>query len=280
MKSNITLVCDSVANIPKELLNRYNIKVVSLTTKIDNVEYKDVELDCEEFYTLMKNSNTLPKTSQATYIDFIDVFNENIKAGNKVLYISASSKATGTYQSAMLAKNDVDGEVYIFDSLSLSFGCGMLVVEAAKMIENGLTIEEILDKLHSLRENSLLIIAPSSLDYLQKGGRLSTGKAMIGTMLNIKPILLMKDGLIVPELQVRGSKKVISSILKLITDTCGNDFSNKTIGIGYGDNKEEFEKLKEAVEKELKPKEIIVLKINSSICSHTGPSILGVTCLK
>lgn len=280
MSNNIALVCDSIANIPKCLLSKYNIDVVSLTTKINGVEYKDVELDCEEFYTLMKNSNELPKTSQATYIDFIDIFNKHVSEGKTVLYISASSKTTGTYQSAVLAQKDVDGDVRIFDSLSLSLGCGLLVLEAAKMIKNNMNIDDILAKLETLRSNLLVLLAPNTLEYLHKGGRLSSGKALIGTMLNIKPILEMSEGFVVPKIQVRGSKKVISTLVNTIIESCGSDFSDKIIGIGYGDNIEDFKRLKEFIERELKPKEILVTQFNSSICSHTGPSTLGVTWFK
>lgn len=280
MSDKIALVCDSAANIPRYLLEKYNIDVVSLTTKIDGVEYKDIEMDCEEFYTLMKNSKDMPKTSQATYVDFIDVFQKHVSEGKTVLYISASSNVTGTYQSAVLAKKDVEGSVYIFDSLSLSLGCGLLVLEAAKMINSGKNIDEILERIEELRSNLLVLLTPNTLEYLYKGGRVSSGKMLAGSMLNIKPILGMNEGFIVPKMQVRGNKKAISTLVNTISNSSDSDFSDKVVGIAYGDNLEDFEKLKDLVEKELQPKEILVTKFNSCISSHTGPSTLGVAWFK
>ena len=280
MSDKIALVCDSAANIPRYLLEKYNIDVVSLTTKIDGVEYKDIEMDCEEFYTLMKNSKDMPKTSQATYVDFIDVFQKHVSEGKTVLYISASSNVTGTYQSAVLAKNDVEGSVYIFDSLSLSLGCGLLVIEAAKMINSGKNIDEILERIEELRSNLLVLLTPNTLEYLHKGGRVSSGKMLAGSMLNIKPILGMNEGFIVPKMQVRGNKKVISTLVNTINNSSDSDFSDKVVGIAYGDNLEDFEKLKDLVEKELQPKEILITQFNSCISSHTGPSTLGVAWFK
>lgn len=280
MTNNIAIVCDSVANIPNELVQRYNIDVVSLTTKINDVEYRDVDIDCEEFYKLMRQSKELPKTSQATYVDFIDVFKKHTQDNKKVIYISVSSKASGTYQSATLASKDVDGEIYLFDSLSLSYGCGALVVQAARMVEANYTVEQILSELEVIRDESLVMLAPNSLEYLHKGGRLSTSKAMVGSILNIKPILIMENGSLTSLMQVRGSKKLAPALVKMLKEKTDGDFSNKTVAIGYGDNVEDFQRIKKAIEEEIQPKELVTLRMNSSVCSHTGPEVLGVVCVK
>lgn len=276
----VKIICDGMANIPKELSERYDIHVVPLKVNVDGVEYDESTLTNQEFYKLMRNAKGMPKSSQATYVDFKDVFDKYANEGRVIVYIAGSSKSSGTYQSAILAKGDVEGEIYAFDSMNISFGCGMLVLEAAKMAQKGMSAEEILKELEIKRDNVYVSLALGSLEYLHKGGRISGGKALIGTALNIKPVLTVKDGLIAQMYQVRGSKKLIPSMLKHLKETCGSDFSDKVLAIACGDNIEDLDGLRELVKKELNPKELIELTMSPAIAVHTGPDLIGITCFK
>ena len=276
----IQIICDGIANMPRELAEEYNIHVIPLSVNVDGIEYKDLDLKDEEFYCLVRNSKDIPKTSQATYVDFKEIFERYLDEGKTVLYIAGSSKSSGTYQSGMLAKNDLEGDIHIFDSMNISFGCGMLVLMAARMYKEGTNINDILNELEAFRDKVHVSMSLGSLEYLKKGGRISNTKALIGNTLNIKPILTVKDGLIYQETQVRGKKRVIPTIIKHTKDVCGDDFSDKTIAIGCGDNIEDREILKRMVEEELKPRELILLTINPSMASHSGPDFIGLTCFK
>ncbi|MGL5330278.1 MAG: DegV family protein [Peptostreptococcaceae bacterium] len=279
-KNNIKIICDSIANMPDDLAKKYDIEIVPVTIMMDGKEFKENTISNEEFYDMIRKCKEIPKTSQATYVDFKEVFDKYTEEGKKVLYIGGSSRSSGTYQSAVLASKDVKGEVYTFDSMSICFGCGMLVVEAAKMIEEGKDIEEILLKLEELKEKVFVSMSMNTLEYLKKGGRISNAKALVGNLLNIKPMLTVKDGLVYQEGQVRGSKKIIPTIIKRTIEECGQDFSDKTLVIACGDNIEDVEKLKEAVNKELNPKELIVININPPMTINIGPEFIGVTCFK
>ena len=275
--SNLKIICDSLADVPANLIEKYDIEVIPLTIRIKDVEYKDGEnLTNDEFYKLIKESNEIPKTSQATYIQFQEIFKKYIDEGKSVLYISGSSKVTGTYQSAMMAKNDLEGEIYLFDSLNLSYGCGAQVVVAAEMNAENEPVEEILSKLEEIRENILVLFAVDNLDFLKKGGRLSASKAIIGSMLSIKPILQMQNGFIVNIENVRGNKKVIPKMLSMVKENINNDIENKRVGIAHGDNPVEFAKLKEAVNKEFDFTDITETEIGPSIGSHTGWGTIGI----
>lgn len=274
--SDLKIICDSLADIPRNLVKRYDIEVIPLTIIINDVEYKDGQnITNEEFYKLIKNCNEIPKTSQATYVQFAEIFKKYIDKGKKILYISGSSKVTGTYQSAMVTKNDLQGEIHIFDSLNLSYGCGAQVVTACEMNEEGKSIDEIIKKLEEIRDNILVLFAVDNLDYLKKGGRLSASKAVIGSMLSIKPILQMQDGFIVNIDQARGHKKVISKMISMAKDYIKDDIENKRIGIAHGDNVSEFEKLKDAIKNELGFSKISETEIGPSIGSHTGGGTIG-----
>lgn len=274
--SDLKIICDSLADVPENLVKLYDIEVIPLTIIINDIEYKDGEnLTNEEFYKLIKEYDEIPKTSQATYIQFKAIFKKYLDQGKKILYISGSSKVTGTYQSAMITKNDLQGEIHIFDSLNLSYGCGAQVVTACEMNEQGKSIEDIVKKLEEIRDNILVLFAVDNLDYLKKGGRLSASKAAIGSMLSIKPILQMQDGLIVNIDQARGHKKVISKLISITKEHFKNNIEDKRIGIAHGDNEVEFEKLKEAINSELNFTKMTETKIGPSIGSHTGAGTIG-----
>ncbi len=210
---NLKIICDSLSDIPERLRAEYNIEMVPLTVRFGETEYKDgIDLSSKEFYDRLREGAT-PQTSQATYAQFKEVFERYIDEGKSILYISGSSRATGTYQSAVMAKNDTEGEIYTFDSESLSYGCGMQVVKAAKMSKDGADIDEIIKELEYMRNNMYVVFSVDDLKYLQRGGRISSSKAVIGSMLSIKPILEVRDGLVTPVAQVRGKKHVFSKIV-------------------------------------------------------------------
>lgn len=278
---NLKIICDSLSDIPKDLINKYDIEVVPLTVILDGKEYKDgVDLSNDEFYKILRETNAYPKTSQATYTQFKEVFEKYANEGRAVLYIAGSSVATGTYQSAVMAKNDTEGEIYTYDSKGFSYVIGILVVKAAQLAQEGKNIDEIMDEINKLREKTQVLFSVDTLEYLQKGGRISSTKAAIGSILNIKPILDMKDGLVAQVCQVRGKKNVISKMIEIIKENSETDFSNKTICIGYSDDFKEREKLTQAVKEEFNPKDILYFQIGTCVGAHAGPGVTGIVWTK
>lgn len=281
MNNNIKIICDSLSDVNKEYLQQYDIDVVPLTLILNGKEYRDgIDIEPEEFYKILREENAHPKTSQATYAQFKEVFDKYTKEGKTILYISGSAAATGTCQSAIMAKNDIEGDIYIYDTNNLTFGSGFFVVKAAEMIKEGKTIEEVFKALDEIKEKYVLMFTVDTLEYLKKGGRISNGKALVGNMLSLRPMLTVRDGLIFQEGQVRGNKKIVPTIIKRTKEVCGEDFSDRTIAIGCGDNLEDREQLKEAVLRELNPKELILITINPPMCSHSGPGFIGLTCFR
>lgn len=278
---NLKIVCDSLSDIPKELIDKYDIEVVPLTVILDEKEYKDgIDISNDEFYKILRNTDVYPKSSQATYIQFKEVFEKYVKEGKKVLYIAGSSIATGTYQSAIMAKNDTEGHIYTYDSKTFSYVIGVLVVKATELAQQGRDIDEIIMEIDKLKEQTYVLFSVDTLEYLQKGGRISSTKAEIGNILNIKPILAIKDGLVSQVCQVRGKKNVITKMIELIKENCGDEFSNETIYIGYSDDFKERELLTEVVKSELNPKDILYFQIGTCVGVHAGPGSTGIICIK
>ena len=177
-----------------------------------------------------------------------------------------------------MAKNDVDGNIYIFDTLFLSLGSGQYVIKACELIEEtDLSAKEIVDKLEEIRGSVNLFFVPFTLDYLKESGRLPSVVSFVGNMLNIKPICTMEDGKSKIVSKVRGTKQVASKLVDMILEANDNDLESKIITIGYGSNESDFEKLKEEVAKRVKAKKVFITRGGSCICSHTGPEILAIS---
>lgn len=275
----IKIVCDSISDLPQEIIDKYDIDIVPLTVIFDNKEYLAGEnLTKKDFYKMLRESDTMPKTSQATYVQFKSAF-EKYDENTKVIYIAGSSIASGTYQSAMLAKNDGHDNVFIFDSENLAIGSALFVIKACEMIEMGYSVEEIFSTLEMYKNNVEVVFSVDTLEYLKMGGRISSTKAALGNLLSIKPILEVKDGLVSQKSQVRGKKQIYSTLAKAIVSKFGKDLKDKTIIIGCGDNTEDLEIMKEALEKEAEIENIYFVNIGCVVCSHSGPGILGISCM-
>lgn len=247
---------------------------------LDGKEYRDnIDLTKEEFYERALKSIQVPKTSQATYMQFKEVFDKAMEEGKKVICITGSSTKSGTYQSALLAKNDTDGPIHVFDTEQLSLGAGQYVVRACDMIDEGLSYDEVLSGLEKVRDTVSILFAPSSFDFLKKSGRVNLSTAILGNMLNIKPIFIMEKGEIALVSKVRGVKKLVGKLIDMVLEKNEKYLGEITVIVGYGSNLESFAKLKEEVEKRLedKVKKIVYAKGGACICSHTGPDIIAIS---
>lgn len=275
----IKIICDSISDLPIEIIEKYNIDIVPLTVIFDNKEYLAGEtLTTKEFYKILRDTDIMPKTSQATYVQFKSAF-EKYDENTEIIYIAGSSTASGTYQSSMLAKNDGHDNVSIFDTQNLSIGSALFVIKACEMVENGCSIEEIILSLEKLKNDVEVVFSVDTLEYLKMGGRISSTKAALGNLLSIKPILEVKDGLVVQKSQVRGKKQIYSTLAKTIVEKFGKDLKSRTIIIGCGDNIEDLEIMKESLEKEAEISNVYFVNIGCVVCSHSGLGVMGISCI-
>lgn len=278
---SIKLICDSLCDIPDEIQKKEYLEVVPLTLIMNGKEYKDgVDITKEEFYELAMKSDEVPKTSQATYMQFKEVFDKAVAEGHDIICMTGSSTSTGTFQSALLAKNDMEeGTIHLFDTENLSLGAGQFVIRACDMIEEGLDAETIANNLEELKNSVTILFAPASFDFLKKSGRVPLTTAIIGNMLNIKPIFKMERGEVSLVAKVRGIKKLAAKLVELALENNKEYLSDVTITLGHGCNLDDFNKFKEEADKKLKDKvkRIMITKGGVCICSHTGPDIIAVS---
>lgn len=214
----IKIITDTTCDLPKGLIEKYNIKALPITIDIDGKTYKDgIDISTSEFYSKIKDTDNLPKTAQINPLVFEETFKEELDNGNKIICITISSKLSGTYNSANIAKNSLDSDdIYIIDSKGASMTYGLVVLEVAKMINLGLDINTIIEKTNNFINRQKSIVFVNSLEMLKKGGRLSPSSIFIGNLLNIKPIIEFKDGELVATNKVRGKKKAFKHLADFI----------------------------------------------------------------
>lgn len=228
MKTRI--VIDSSCDTKKEV--REQLTVVPLRIHFGEEEYIDgVTITHNKFYEMLIESDVLPKTSQASPALFMEVFEEAVNAGESVVVVTLASKLSGTYQSAMIAAADYPGRVFVVDSESAAIGAGILVELGLRLAKEGIEAESIAAKLEEEKKNICLVALLDTLEYLQKGGRISKTAAIAGGLLSIKPVITIREGEIVVLGKARGSKQGNNLLVKEI-ETNGVDFE-KPILLGY-----------------------------------------------
>ncbi|MBP1919755.1 DegV family protein [Youngiibacter multivorans] len=211
----IKIVTDSTADLTRELIEEYDIEVVPLTVHIGEESFKDGSLTLDEFFERMKKSSSFPTTSQVNPQDFHDVYKKYLNEGYKILSIHISSALSGTGQSAQIAKDMLESEdIVIIDTMNVSAGIMISLIEAGKMVKAGKSLQEIEAEVRSHKDRIKLLAAFDTLENLVRGGRLSKAAGAVGGILGIKPILNIKDGRLEMKDKVRGTKKA----LKALTD--------------------------------------------------------------
>lgn len=266
----IRIVTDSAADLPKEMIEKYDITIVPLTVSIEGKEYAEgVDISPEEFYEKMSATAELPKTSQPTPGLFKDAFSK-YGTEDEVLCLTLSSKLSGTYQSAVLAKDMVETKVTVFDSLGGTLAQGLQVMKAAEMAGDGKNMDEILSSLKTTRDNMKIVILLETIENVVKGGRLSKFQGTLARFLDIKVILEAIDGKVEIAEKVRGKKKFHRRAIEMIQER-REDFSDTIFGISHtGVNMEDVESLKEQLMEHFRPKDIIVNFMGSTIGTYAG----------
>lgn len=275
----VKIITDSAADLPVELLQAYDIDLIPLRV-YDEAETEYLDGVTLESVTLLQKmrEGAVYRTSLPSLETFQEKFVSYAKEGNPCIYLAFSSELSGTYQSSVLIKEEVK-ETYanldleIIDTKCASLGQGLVVLEAAKMAKDGASKEDILNRVAFLMNHMEHIFTVADLQYLVRGGRLSKVAGFIGGLLNIKPILNVEEGKLVPLEKVRGKKKVLGRIVDIMEER-GKELKGQTIGITHGDDLETAEALKALITERFGCEVFIVNTIGAAIGAHTGPGVI------
>lgn len=273
---------DSCCDLPLEFIRENNIELISLRVKYGSEDLPDdlgQSIKYKDFYNKIKNGVTAT-TSQANAFYFEEEFRKQVKLDKAIIYIGFSSALSGCINSARIAKEIIEeeipqAEITIIDSKSASLGLGLLVYMAVEMLKEGKTKEDIVKWIedNKLKVNHWFTV--DDLNHLKRGGRISSTVAIVGTMLNIKPVMHVdKEGKLIPVTKVKGRKKSIKDLFERLKENIINP-EEQTIFISHGDCLEEAEILRDLILSQYKVKDCIINYIGPVIGSHSGPGTIA-----
>ncbi len=272
------IFADSTCDLNPNLIEQYDITIIPEYVTFGDDVYKDgIDINTEELYKKVEALNQLPKTAAPSPADFESAFRPFIEEGKDIIFIGLSSKISATIQNALLAASEFEaGEIEIIDSMNLSSGTGLLVLEAAEMSKDGFSIKEIAEHIRALVPKIRTYFIIDTLDYLHKGGRCSGLQSFVGGMLKIRPLVKMIDGNLILGQKTRGKRsKALSSLVK--NTVMDKEIIDKDrIMITHSYAHEDIEFLKSQLESEINPTEIIVNEAGCVISSHCGKKTIGI----
>lgn len=274
----IKIVTDSTAYLPEATVRQHDIRVVPLYVHFGEKAFREgVELSNQEFYTRLKEAPELPTTSQPSAGEFHQVFKELLDAGHEIVTLTISSKLNGTWNSAMAAKGMLpEADITVIDSLSTSVGLHLMVETAVEAASAGATRQEIVEKVEAIKQRLQIFFVVDTLEYLAKGGRIGNAKAFLGTLLKVKPILVLQDGAIEPLEQVRSKRKAQARMLDLVGEYVDNRGPQARTAVTNALVPDEAEALKKEIVERLGCREPVMGELGPVIGTHTGPGVVGV----
>jgi len=278
----VKIVTDSSAHLPLSERQKHDITVVPLKAIFGTTEYRDeIDLTNEQFYKMLPIAESHPTTSQPSAGEFMEVYKPFLDAGREIVSIHLPSKLSGTYASACAAKTELETQLKhalplsIVDTPWLSMALGLLVIAAAQAAETGMSREEVVATINALIPKLNLIFVLDTLEYLKRGGRIGGARAMLGTLLNVKPMLEIKHGLVEPLEQPRSRAKALKRLMEIMEQrTAGH----KTVhaSVLHAESLVDATQIEKEICKRFDCKEFYMTEIGPVIGVHTGPNALGI----
>lgn len=280
----IKISTDSTADIPKSFCEELNISVLPLTINYEDKEYRDgIDITPEEFYKILDTAKTLPVSSQVSIPLYTELYENTWKDGyTDLIQITLNSKGSGTYQAAVIAKNMFFEEhsdakenfnIHIIDSKTYSMAYGIGVIECARMVKDGATVDEVIAHINDWLEHTRPMFVPLDLKCVKKSGRVSPAAAFVGDALGLKPLITFEDGDAKIVGKSRGEDKAISALIErcLSERKPGTNYT-----LVYGRNDAAYAKLKKEWEKVMDIPPIAEYPVGCIISINTGPNMLGI----
>jgi DegV family protein with EDD domain len=272
----LRIVTDGAVDMPAEWLAEYDIQTIPINIHFGEKTYlQNVDLDLPAFYKLVDESSAFPKTSQPSPHQFVEFYKKIAKEGDTILSIHITSKLSGTYASAVAAAQEVQGmfKVVPVDTLGGSLGTGFMCRSARQMDRAGKSVNEIVKHIESIREKVLIILTLDTLDYARRSGRVGMLSAALASVLNVKPIALLKDGLVDMVEKVRTRKAALERVLDMAKQSHGNQ--PVFLGVVHARDLASGQALMEEAKKRLNVKEVFLTDLSISLAINFGPGTVG-----
>ncbi len=278
--SKVAVVTDSTTYLPAEIIEQYSIRVLPLTLNLEGKEYRDgVDISATEFYKRMKKTESVPTTSQVNTLSFEQTFGELLDEGYDIITLLISSGLSATTQSALQAKKKYEGApIEVLETKLVAMPLGLQVLTVARAAKSGASLAECKSIAESAYQRIGVYFTVESLTYLHRGGRIGGAKRLLGTALNIKPILEIRDGLIMPRESVISQRKALRRMLDL-TEKDLEGRKAQIISVFHAAAPELAQDLLDSAASRLQPEETIFTEVSPVIGAHTGPGTVSLTYL-
>ncbi len=273
----LRIVTDGAVDMPVDWQEKFDIQIIPINIHFGEKTYlQNVDLDLPAFYRLVDEKGSIfPKTSQPSPHQFAEFYKKIAKQGDTILSIHITSKLSGTYASAVTAAEEVKGifKVVPVDTLGGSMGTGFMCRAARQMERAGKTVEEIVQYIEAVRAKTLVILTLDTLDYARRSGRVGTLSAALASLLNVKPIAVLKDGLVNMVDKVRTRKAALERVLDMAKQSYGN--GPVFVGVVHANDLASAQALMEAAKKRLNAKEVFLTDLSISLAINFGPGTVG-----
>ncbi len=275
----VRIVTDSLSDITSDIAQELGITVVPLTVSFGRESFIDrITMTTDEFYKRLAHDTTWPTTTQPPPTDFVNVYNKLAEETDEILVITLSSKLSGTYESALNAKGMIKGKcrIEVIDSLTVAMGLGLIVIAAAKAAQAGANLDEVADLVRRAMPRSHVVMLFDTLKYLAKGGRIGKAQGLLGSLLSVKPILILRDGEVSPLTRVRSRVAGVDYLYNFVAG-----FPKiEELAVEHATTPDDADKLAERLSP-LFPKERIYRStISPVVGTYAGPGVLSVTVLE
>ena len=270
------IVADTTCGLPRQILQQRGIPLIpQVVTFGDQSYHDDKDLDTATFLGKLKASPALPKTAAPEPALYFPIFEEARKMGESVIVVAPTAKASGTVRSAQTAAQEYrDVDIHVVDTQTISCNLGSLVLVADNMAKTGCSADEIVTKLNDMIPRGRLYFVVDTLEYLAKGGRIGGAKKLLAELLEIKPILQVKDGQIEPFEQQRTKKRALARLVEVTTESCkGGD--NSHLCVLQVAAEKEAESLVEELKARISVSNIPIYELPPAIVVHAGPKAMG-----
>ncbi len=276
--TKVAIVTDSVTNLPKEIAEQYSIQSAPANIIWSGEEFRDgIDITPGEFYSRLAKSEEIPTTSQATPIVFKEIFDNLVKKGHDILAATTSSKLSGMYSSAVQARDMLpDAKIEVVDSLTGSMGLGWPLVKVAELAKEGAPLKTCKAHLEKALENVGIILMVDTLEFLHRGGRIGGAQRFLGTALNFKPLLEIKDGVFEGLERVRTRVKALNRLVELLMERIG-ERRPIHLGVLHANAQELAEDLLDKVSQKMDLAQSLITEIGPAVGVHLGPGAVGLT---
>jgi DegV family protein with EDD domain len=273
----IKIIADSTNNLSSELIHQHDIRIAPIAIQFKEETYEEgINIDRSLFYAKIDDMGIIPTTSQPAPTAFASYYQQLREQGHSGLVITVTGKLSGTYDSALMAKEMVpEAEVAVFDSASISLGTGWMVLEAARAAEAGQPLEAILRRLEHIRSSSRLFLTPATLKYLQMSGRVGRLQGALASLLNVKPIIYLEGGLLEASEKIRTRSKALERLVDLLAESFSPEVPLNAAVI-HARAADEAEMVKRSIQERFRIDELLMEDLVASLAVHGGPGILGV----